>query len=93
MLHPSPVLRRAGSPAEGADGGARLASIRQALRAADMIAGKSATELSAPFEISEIPAQQRSSAGESLLAPGAAKRLRDELSSALAHVEPLLARR
>jgi hypothetical protein len=42
------------APKEGTEAAARLASLRQALRMADMMAGKPITELAQPVEITEV---------------------------------------
>jgi len=53
MAHP--LLRTESAPSsEGAHAAAHLASIRQALRAADMIAGKSAATLAEPVDILQV---------------------------------------
>nr|WP_294171010.1 hypothetical protein [uncultured Sphingomonas sp.] len=41
-------------PPEGTEAAARLASIRQALRTADLIAGKPAADLARPVELTEV---------------------------------------
>jgi hypothetical protein len=49
-----PLPRPESQPSlEGAHAAAHLASIRQALRTADMIAGKSATELAEPVDVQQ----------------------------------------
>lgn len=54
MAQPAPAARVAHFPPEGTEAAARLASVRQALRTADMIAGKPAEQLSEPVAISEV---------------------------------------
>jgi hypothetical protein len=54
MAHASPAVDLPALPREGTEAAARLASIRQALRAADMIAGKSAEELAEPIDVMEV---------------------------------------
>ncbi len=55
MPQAAPAAARATAvPAEGTEAAARLASIRGALRAADMMAGQSASELARPTEITEV---------------------------------------
>jgi hypothetical protein len=77
MLHATSSARPSRPRPSGTEKPLPLASIRQALRTADMIAGKSASELSPPVEITEDWPE----------------RLREELAAGLAHIEQLLARR
>jgi hypothetical protein len=64
VAHPVPQSPESLPAFEGAHAAAHLASLRQALRAADLIAGKSAADAAAPIEITEVwaelpPAAQR----------------------------------
>jgi len=54
MPQASALAKAFALPPEGTEAAARLASIRQALRTADWIAGKPADELSQPAEITEV---------------------------------------
>lgn len=54
MARPAPAVAPLDLPPEGTEAAARLASIRQALRTADMIAGKPAEQLAAPVAITEV---------------------------------------
>jgi hypothetical protein len=53
-MRPAARQQPAATPAHGTEAAARMASLRQALRAADMMAGKSSEELAAPVEITEV---------------------------------------
>ena len=54
MAHPLPRIESPAASPEGLHAAAHLASIRQALRAADMIAGKSSTDLAEPVAVEQI---------------------------------------
>jgi hypothetical protein len=54
MAQPSFAAQPFAVPPEGAAAAARMASLRQALSTADMMAGKSADDLASPIEITEI---------------------------------------
>ena len=87
MPQPTPAARTS-SPPQGTEAAVRLANIRQALRAADRIAGKSAADIARPLEITEV-SPDLSAPLQSL----EADRLAAELRVALPHIEALLARR
>jgi hypothetical protein len=64
VANPLPQSRESLPSSDGAHAAAHLASLRAALRAADLIAGKSSEQASAPIEITEVwadlpPAAQR----------------------------------
>ncbi len=54
MAQPASAARPSTFPPEGTEAAARLASIRQALRTADMIAGKTTEQLAEPVAIVEV---------------------------------------
>lgn len=54
MLHASPQPDSQPTSPPGSEAAARMASIRQALRAADLIAGKSGIEAERPTDITQI---------------------------------------
>jgi len=53
MAHPLPRIESPALPPEGAHAAAHLASIRQALRTADLIAGKSGGDHAEPLDITQ----------------------------------------
>lgn len=54
MARTSLAVDLAALPPEGTEAAARLASIRQALQAADMIAGKTSVDLACPVDFTEV---------------------------------------
>lgn len=54
MLHASPQPDSQPTSPPGTEAAARMASIRQALRAADLIAGKTSAEAGRPTDITQI---------------------------------------
>ena len=87
MLHATSAARPSRPRPRGTEEPARLAGIRQALRTADMIAGKSASELSSPVEITEVEPEFSPSARHCLEV--ATERLRNELRQSLPHLDRL----
>ncbi|MCW3796463.1 hypothetical protein OMW55_01385 [Sphingomonas sp. BN140010] len=54
MAHPLPRTESPALPLEGAHAAAHLASIRQALRAADLMAGKTSAELTESLDVTQV---------------------------------------
>ena len=54
MAHPLPRTESPALPFEGTHAAAHLASIRQALRTADLIAGKSSAEPAEPLDLTQV---------------------------------------
>jgi len=54
MAHPLPRTESPALPFEGAHAAAHLASIRQALHVANMIAGKTSAEVAEPLDVAQV---------------------------------------